>query len=173
MKTKTLGNSESALSTVKKAGEGISNVVVIGTSVAIVGVVGYFVIRSYQNRFIKKKEISSFPQANVSFAQAESRANAIYSSIGWFTNDFENVKSQLVDLNYNGYARVYNAFKKRRGTLFAGELNLEDWLYNQFTKEQLNEISFLLNGAFFRQKPVEEKKALTDSSLKRIAFTGV
>lgn len=129
-----------------------------------VGIGGILLYRAISNRFVKRNEVSAYPQANVSFAQAQARANAIYSSMGWVSNDFDNVKAQIQGLNYNGYIRVYNAFGKRRGTLFAGELDLEQWLQNQFTQEQVNELSFLLNGAFFRQAtPVKQSNTVSNA----------
>lgn len=144
---KTLGNPVIGTATATKAAEAIPFVV----KLTAVGIFSFIVYRSWSNRFVKRTENPNYPQANVSFAQAEARANSIYSSIGWVSNDFDNVKQQIQGLNYNGYIRVYNAFGKRKGTLLAGELNLEEWLQNQFNQEELNELSFLLNGAFFRQ----------------------
>lgn len=112
--------------------------------------VGYYMYSVYTNRFVKRKENTSYPAANVSYAQAKSRADAIYSSISLFNNDFDNVARQLTGLNYNGFVRVYNAFGHKRGTLLSGDLNLEEWVYNQFTPYQVQQLSFLLGGAFFQ-----------------------
>lgn len=131
----------------------------------------YVVYRAITNRFVKIKEVSAYPQANVSFAQAKLRADAIYSSIDWFSNDLQNVANQLQGLNYNGFVRVYNAFGERRGTLLAGKLNLIEWLQNQFNREQIQELSFLLNGAFFRQAPTKAIEQPTQKITN--SFTGV
>lgn len=112
--------------------------------------VTYYVYTKYTDRFVKRKENTSYPPANVSMAQAEARANAIYSSIGIVSNDFENVARQVSGLNYNGFIRVYNAFGHRKGTWLGGDLNLEEWCYNQFKRSQVLQLSFLLNGAFFQ-----------------------
>lgn len=111
---------------------------------------GYYAYQKFTNRFIKRKENTSYPPANVSMGQAQARADAIYSSIDLFSNDFDNVARQLTGLNYNGFVRVYNAFGTRRGTLLGGQLNLEEWCYNQFTSYQVQQLSFLLGGAFFQ-----------------------
>jgi hypothetical protein len=111
---------------------------------------GYYAYSRYTNRFVKRKENTSYPPSNMSMAQAEARANAIYSSIDLFSNDFDNVAKQIQGLNYNGFIRVYNAFGNRRGTLFAGDLTLEEWCYNQFSPYQVQQLSFLLGGAFFQ-----------------------
>jgi len=116
---------------------------------AVLGTVGYFVYRAYTNRFEHLKENKNYPASNISDAQAETRADAIYSSIGWFSNDFEYVKQQFVGLNYNAIIKVYNAFGKQTGTLFGGELNLFEWCKNQFSSEEIAQLRFLTNGAFF------------------------
>lgn len=130
---------------------------------AVVGTTGYLIYRSYSNRFQKLKEVSNYPAANISFAQAQSRADAISGSISLFSNDINNVANQLTGLNYNGFIRVYNAFGKKKGTYLGGDLNLVEWLQNQFNKEQLQELSFLLNGAFFRT--ANPTKNITNTSL--------
>ena len=111
-----------------------------------VAVVGY---KMWNNRFVSLKENSSYAPANISLAQAKSKADSISGSIGWVSNDFDNVSKQLAGLNYNGFVRVYNAFGHHRGTLLAGELNLIEWIQNQYTDYQVQQLSFLLNGAFF------------------------
>lgn len=148
MKTKSkLGNPIDTGSTIiEKSAETIPFLI----KFAVFAGVGYFVYKTYTNRFVKKKEISSYPEANVSYAQAQSRADAIYSSIGWVSNDFANVSRQLSGLNYNGFIRVFNAFGHRRGTLLGGQLNLEEWCANQFTSYEVQQLSFLLGGAFFQ-----------------------
>ncbi|MBB1193557.1 hypothetical protein DNC80_07725 [Flavobacterium sp. SOK18b] len=148
-KKSKLGNPVAAVAGVKvieKSAEAIPFLIKLFT---VIGV-GYFGYRIYSNRFVKRKENTSYPQSNVSYAQAKSRADAIYGSIGMFTNDFENVARQLTGLNYNGFVRVYNAFGHKRGTLLAGDLNLEEWCFNQFTSYQIQQLSFLLGGAFFQ-----------------------
>jgi hypothetical protein len=112
--------------------------------------VSYYAYSKYTNRFVAKKENRSYPAANVSYYMAQSKADAIYGSISTFSNDFENVSSQIAGLNYNGFIRVYNAFKHKKGTLFGGDLNLEQWAYNQFTSYQIQQLAFLVGGAFFK-----------------------
>lgn len=117
---------------------------------AVFAGVGYWAYSSYTNRFIKRKENATYPDAKISFAQAQARANAIYSSIGVFSNDFANVSRQLSNLNYNDFIRVYNAFGHKTGTLLGGDLDLEQWCANQFTRYEVQQLSFLLGGAFFQ-----------------------
>jgi hypothetical protein len=114
--------------------------------------VGYLVYSRYTNRFIKLKEKSNYPAANVSEAQAKGRAAAIGGSITLFGNSFETVSENLSGLNYNGFVRVYNAFGHQTGTFLSGDLDLIEWLRNQFTDYQMQQLSFLLNGAFFKNQ---------------------
>lgn len=116
---------------------------------AVLGV-SYYAYSKYTDRFVKRKENSSFPVSNISYAQAKSRADAIYGSIGLMSNDFDNVARQISGLNYNGFVRLYNAFGHKKGTFFGGELNLEEWCFDQFTPYQVQQLSFLLGGAFFQ-----------------------
>lgn len=109
-------------------------------------VVGY---KLYTNRFVSLKENNSYAPANVSYAQAKGKADSIYGSIGLLSNNFENVSKQLAGLNYNGFVRVYNAFGQHKGTLLGGDLNLIEWIQNQFNEYQKQQLSFLLGGAFF------------------------
>lgn len=148
MKTKSkLGNPIDTGSTIiEKSAETIPFLI----KFAVFAGVGYFVYKTYTNRFVKRKENSSLPDSNITYAQAQARANAIYSSIGWISNDFENVSRNISGLNYNGFIRVYNAFGHKTGTLLGGDLDLEQWCANQFTADQMRQLSFLLNGAFFK-----------------------
>lgn len=118
--------------------------------VAFVGGVAYIVYRQFTNRFVELPENGNYPAANITLAQAKTRADAIANSIGWMSNDFDVVVNNLTGLNYNGFIRLYNAFGLQRGTVFAGKLNLIEWLRNQFDNEQIQELSLLTNGVFFR-----------------------
>lgn len=116
---------------------------------AVVGTVGIIAYRLYSKRFEELPERSNLPPANISNAQAQIRADAIYSGIGWFTNDFENVMAQFDQMNYNAVIKIYNAFGKKKGTLFSNDLNLFEWCRNQFTNDQIAQLRFKTNGAFF------------------------
>lgn len=115
--------------------------------------VGYYIYSSFKNRFIKLKENPKYSPANITLDQAETRADAIASSIGWFSNSFDAVADSLAGLNYNGFVRVYNAFGERSGTLLGGDLNLIEWIKNQFNEEEIAQLSSLQNGVFFRLMP--------------------
>jgi hypothetical protein len=116
---------------------------------AVITGAAYWAYSAYTNRFVKLKENSGYANATVSQAVAKGRADSIIGSIGLFSNDFENVSKQLAGLNYNGFIRVYNAFGHQKGTLLAGDLNLIEWIQNQYTPYQIQQLSFLLGGAFF------------------------
>lgn len=111
--------------------------------------VGYFLYNRYTNRFVKLKENNNYPIANITYDQAKTKADAIVSSLGWFSNSFDTVSGNMQGLNYNGFIRLYNAFGHQRGTLLSGELNLIEWIKNQFTEDEVNQLSFLTNGVFF------------------------
>lgn len=123
---------------------------------AVVCGIGYYIYYRYTNRFVGLKENSKYPTANVTTAQAKSRADAIYGSITLFGNDFTSVSNNLAGLNYNGFVRVYNAFGHQTGTLLGGDLNLVEWIKNQFTEYEVSQLSTLLNGAFFKLGNNEE-----------------
>ena len=117
--------------------------------------IAYYVYNRFTNRFIKLKENSNYPAANVTEAQAKTRADAIAGSIGWFTNSFDAVADNLAGLNYNGFVRVYNAFGQQTGTLFGGDLNLVEWIKNQFSEDEISQLSSLQNGVFFKGIPTQ------------------
>ena len=140
-----LGNPFVAATVVQQSATALPFLIKLG-AIITVAVVGY---KMYTNRFKKFAENSALPPANVSLAQAKGKADSIGKSITLFSNDFDNVSKQLAGLNYNGFVRVYNAFGQQRGTYLAGDLNLIEWIENQFTAYQKQQLSFLLGGAFF------------------------
>lgn len=127
---------------------------------AVVCGIGYYAYKKFTNRFIKLKENGKFPVSNVTDSQAKTRADAIASSIGWFTNSFDGVADSLQGLNYNGFVRVYNAFGHQTGTLFGGDLNLIEWIKNQFDDYEIAQLSSLQNGVFFKSQETATLKVL-------------
>lgn len=136
---------------VREVASGGTDLVVWLVKLAVVGGIGYWAYGKFTNRFVALKTNKNYPIANVSDAQAKTRADAIASSEVTFDfgSEFETVSSNLAGLNYNGFIKVYNAFGKQRGTWLAGEMNLIEWLQDQFNKEHLAQLSSLLGGAFF------------------------
>jgi hypothetical protein len=112
--------------------------------------VTYYVVTTYTNRFKKMNENPNYPKSNISEAQAKARAGAIGSSISLMGNSFDTVANSLTGLNYNAFVKVYNAFGHQKGTFFSGDLDLIEWLRNQFDDYEIQQLSFLLNGAFFK-----------------------
>lgn len=113
---------------------------------------GYLIVRKYTNRFQKLPLNPKFPPANITDSQAETRANAIASSLAFFDwggDEFAITSQNLAGLNYNGFVKVYNAFGKQKGHLFAGDLTLIEWINDQFTPYEVSQLSLLLGGAFF------------------------
>lgn len=143
-----LGNPAAAVAGVKVVEQASTAIPFLIKTFTLLGI-GIWAYKTYTNRFIKLKENSSYAPANVSLAQAKGKADSIAASIGWVSNDFDNVSKQLAGLNYNGFVRVYNAFGEHGGTLLKGQLNLIEWIKDQFTSYQVQQLSFLLGGAFF------------------------
>ena len=114
----------------------------------VVGIV-WFLVNKYKNRFVAKKLRSDLPASNISDGQAEAKASAIAGAIGWISNDFDTVADALADLNYNGFVKLYNAFGHHTGTLFGCQLDLIEYIQNQFTDYEVSQLSALLGGAFF------------------------
>lgn len=127
---------------------------------AIVCGIGYYIYYRYTKRFVKMKENPKYKAANVTPEQAKGRADAIAGSKGWFTNSFDTVADQLAGLNYNGFVRVYNAFGHQTGTFLGGDLNLIEWIRNQFNDYEIAQLSALQNAAFFKISPNPKVMAL-------------
>lgn len=122
---------------------------------AVVVGIGYYVYYRFTNRFVSLKENKNYPPANVTESQAKAKANAIISAKTLFAesdfgSQYQATADALAGLNYNGFVRVYNAFGHQTGTLFSGDLNLIEYLHDQFSAYELQYLSALQNGAFFK-----------------------
>lgn len=120
---------------------------------AVLLTLGYFIYSKIANRFIALKQNSKYPKANISEAVAKTRADAIVSSLAFFDytgNEFEVTSNAIAGLNYNGFILLYNAFGKQSGHFLKGDLNLIEWINDQFSATQISQLSFLLGGAFFK-----------------------
>lgn len=122
-------------------------------SIFVIGIVLY-AVGKFKNRFIELKEKSNYPKANVSDAQAKGRANSIISAKTLFNefdfgDQYNATADALAGLNYNGFVKVYNAFGHQTGVLFSGDLNLVEYIFDQFSEEEIQYLSALQNGAFF------------------------
>ena len=120
----------------------IKTVVIVGGAI--------YLIHRYTNRFVKWDEKPGLPKANVTFEQADARADAIYNALDWeIFDDFDTVKANIQNLNYNGFVRVYNAFGNRAGNFVTGRKTMMEFLNDQLDSEELQELRFLMGGAFF------------------------
>lgn len=111
--------------------------------------IGYAVYVTWNNRFVKRKEVSSYGSANITDTEAKAKAEAIFASVGWFTGDFESLRDQFVGLNYNAVIKVYNAFGKRTGRILGGEVDLFEFLAQQLDARQLQQLRVLIGSTFF------------------------
>lgn len=114
--------------------------------------VGYYVIRSFQKRFVKAAYNPNLPAANVSDAVASAKANALYEAMYGASNDLQSVAAQLAGLNYNGWIKVYNAFGNRQPfNPFADEMNLIEWISDQFGSDtdEIAQLRMILPGVGF------------------------
>lgn len=119
---------------------------------AIVGGLGYWAYGKITGRFQALKTNPNYPASNISDAEAITRANAIKSSLATFDytgNEFTVTRNNLKDLNYNGFIKVYNAFGKQSGHFFSGNLNLIEWIFDQFDAYEIQQLRALSGGAFF------------------------
>jgi len=117
-------------------------------SVLIGGAIWYGV-RLYTKRFVKMGTNPNYPAANVSDGQAAARASAMYEAMYGFGANAELVGEQLAGLNYNGWVKVYNSFGNKKGANILGDdMNLVEWLNDQFSEDQLQELRFVLSGVF-------------------------
>lgn len=122
---------------------------------AVIGAIGVYAYRRFTTRFVALKEKSNYPKSNVSDAQAKGRADSIIGSISFFDQtefgtQFNATADALQGLNYNGFVKVYNAFGHQKGHWFAGDKNLVEFINDQFSAYEIQQLSFLSNGAFFK-----------------------
>jgi hypothetical protein len=112
--------------------------------------IGWYLWGKWSNRFVKWPEKSNYPAANITINEAESKADSIEQAKEWFVGaDFDAVSDALSGLNYNGFVRLYNAFGKRSFAIDA-DYNLIEWIHAYFSQEEINQLSILQNGVFFK-----------------------
>ena len=140
---------DNALETNRKVTDAGISIVTTALKIGLVAGVAYIAYRSYSKRFIKLKLNPNWPAANISDAQAEAKADAIYKAMYGVGADHQAVASQIAKLNYNAWVKVYNFFGNRQGvTPLSESMNLVQWLNDQFDEEELNELRLLVNGVF-------------------------
>lgn len=134
-----------------------SDLIIFGFKVLVVGGVIYWAYKKYTNRFIGKKEVSNYPDANITTDDAQTRADTIYNARSFFGigNSQFNKTIEALSLpgggaiNYNGLVRIYNAFGKRTSYIGSGEMDLIEFLQDQFRDDHLQQLQTLTNHALF------------------------
>jgi hypothetical protein len=112
-------------------------------------VIGYYIYQKYVKRFTKISENKNYPAANISDSQATTKAETIYGAMKGVGNGFQIVASNISGLNYNGWVKLYNAFGNRQGSIpFSAEMNLVEWLTDQFSEDELAQLRFLVPNVF-------------------------
>ncbi|ALM50311.1 hypothetical protein AMR72_16320 [Flavobacterium psychrophilum] len=140
--------SDTSETTRKLADTSISLIPFIVKTTIIVGGI-YVAYRLYTDRFIKMGVNTSYPGANITDGQASARANAMYEAMKGIGANKDVVAMNLQGLNYNGWVKVYNAFGNRTGVIpFSKEMNLAEWLNDQFSGTDLLELKLILPGVF-------------------------
>jgi len=146
------------MSTQAKAVQTTANVIENTIPYIIKGIfvigIALYAIGKFKNRFVNLKEKSNYPTANVTDAQAKAKANSIISSKSFFDefdfgDQYNATADALAGLNYNGFVKVYNAFGHQKGHLFGGDLNLIEFIHDQFSEVEIQYLSALQNGVFF------------------------
>ena len=121
-----------------------------GVIVSLSSLTIYLIYRAVTNRFEKKAFVSSYPPANISDSEAETRANALFQAMLGPGNNLDAVADQIIGLNYNAFIKVYNAFGKRQGVVpFSKEMTLTEWILDEFNETDLSYLRGLMGG-FFR-----------------------
>lgn len=114
----------------------------------IVGLVAYG-INSFKKRFTRLNEVSGYNDANISYAQANMKADIIHKAMLGFGNGFKTVRENIAGLNYNGWVRLYNAFGNRADSIPGNDdMNLIEWFQDQFSNNELNELRVLVPNVF-------------------------
>jgi hypothetical protein len=117
--------------------------------IVVVGTIGYVAYRLYTDRFKKASYNNNWPDANVTDAQAQAKADAIYNAMYGYGANAQVVAEQLIGLNYNGWIKVYNAFGKRQPwNPIADEMTLVEWFADQFDEEDMILIRSALPNVF-------------------------
>ncbi|MGQ2982119.1 hypothetical protein [Flavobacterium sp.] len=151
-KKKGLGNPVAVAASTPAGQKAISEVVSIIPWLIKAGLIGFaiwYAVGLWTKRFVKAAQNPNYPPANVSDAQAEAKADALYNAMYGPGANFDEVAGQINGLNYNGWIKVFNAFGKRGGVNpFADDMNLVEWLTDQFDDEELIQLRFLVGNVF-------------------------
>lgn len=154
------GKTNSSLSLPTKSRGGLGNPLVVATvasqipwgwiiKVAVGSFVAYRIVQSFKKRFTPLNQVSGYNKPNISFAQAEMKADVIHQAMKGFGNGFTVVRENIAGLNYNGWVRLYNAFGNREDSIIGSDdKNLIEWFQNQFSNNELSELRVLVPNVF-------------------------
>lgn len=121
----------------------------LGLTIIVVGGLIVFAWKKVSNQFEPKPEESAYPMANITLSQAQDRANALFQAMVGPGNNLVQVAQNLQGLNYNAYIRVYNAFGKKQGSIpFSKEMNLTEWIIDEFSDTDLSYLRGIIGGIF-------------------------
>jgi hypothetical protein len=128
--------------------------VLIGGAVVVAGAV---TIQVYKNRFVKLLQNTNYENAKITQAQASARAETIYKAMYGAGSGFNTVAAQLAGIGFNDFVLIYNAFGKRKPATqkfnpfsnpFDRGWTLLEWIENEFSDSQKEELRFLTSGHF-------------------------
>jgi hypothetical protein len=115
--------------------------------ITLIGGLGFFAYYKIFMGFKKLQEDTRYKPRNISQTKAKARAEAIYTAMIGFGANYVTVEKNLTGLNHNGFIRLYNEFGKRRGATLAN-MNLVEWLQDQFKEDDISRLRFLIQGFF-------------------------
>lgn len=126
----------------KTASLGIT-ILKVGAIAGALAIIYYKVFRG----FSKVKEDPRYKPSNISVTAAKARAEAIYTAMLGTAKNYDTVEKNLSGLNHNGFVRLYNEFGERRSALLTN-MNLVEWLQDQFNEDDIAKLRFLIKGFF-------------------------
>lgn len=115
--------------------------------IALIGGLGFFAYYKIFMGFKKLQEDTRYKPSNISQTTAKARAEAIYTAMIGFGANYATIEKNLTGLNHNGFIRLYNEFGQRRGATLVN-MNLVEWLQDQFKEDDISRLRFLIQGFF-------------------------
>lgn len=115
--------------------------------ITLIGGLGFFAYYKIFMGFKKVQEDTRYKPSNISQTTAKARAEAIYTAMIGFGANYATVEKNLTGLNHNGFIRLYNEFGQRRGATLVN-MNLVEWLQDQFKEDDISRLRFLIQGFF-------------------------
>ncbi|WP_281238157.1 hypothetical protein [Flavobacterium praedii] len=115
--------------------------------ITLIGGLGFFAYYKIFMGFKKLQEDPRYKPSNISQTTAKARAEAIYTAMIGFGANYATIEKNLTGLNHNGFIRLYNEFGQRRGATLVN-MNLVEWLQDQFKEDDISRLRFLIQGFF-------------------------